>query len=132
MDSKKTLKPELKEIYERVMNTKAAPRQQSNTPQAAPKTEPTAHAPQAKTEEPYLASSAPRPVTQDTGTFVFSSNSKNKGNASKEEEKSKSSSNHSTSKKQEENSNLFPILGVIAVVFLIIYAVFWAIYFNIL
>ncbi|HRN96606.1 MAG TPA: hypothetical protein PLD54_04120, partial [Candidatus Levybacteria bacterium] len=76
MDTKKNLKPELKEIYERVMNTNPSARTTPppvsdskpvqpavTTPQKSPETAPTPPTPSpVAPQEPFLTSSAPRAI----------------------------------------------------------------------
>jgi cobalamin biosynthesis Mg chelatase CobN len=135
MDNKKDLKPELKEIYERVMNTKPTARQ--TTPTETPKsevkeTQPLPESPELK-PEPFLASSAPRPV-KDTGGFVFSSNQQAATTKKKEED---NESKHVTKESQKtpttaKKSNLLPIVIGLLVVFTVVYTIFWAFYLGII
>lgn len=161
MDSKKTLKPELKEIYERVMNTKTAtratPQAQSHKPTVQPtptstpekqlkSSTPVASASdsekhttstQAATPEPYLPSSAPRAVPKRNDTYIFSSRGNN--NTEKQTEKKADSAPTNTSEKskyedetKKNGNSLLPVLIGVITLFLIIYTVFWAFYFNII
>lgn len=94
MDTKKNLKPELKEIYERVMNTKSSTRPSppsetfsppptatqppvtAENTQVLPLTPPPVTAPpQSSPSEPFLTSSAPRAINDSSG-FVFSTHGK--------------------------------------------------------
>ena len=151
MDTKKILKPELKEIYERVMSTKAIPRttapaeQPKESPPNPPAPPPTTQSNEkpktpdipAATPEPYLASSSPRAVPKDTGTFVYSSHGKNNSEIPKEEknEDTKTIAPAVPASNKEElhtKNSLLPVLMIIMAIFLIIYTVFWAIYLNII
>src|SRR5690606_11945862 len=89
MDTKKNLKPELKEIYERVMNTQPTSRTSPTPPASAKPTTPVAQQPSTPVNtppvsstpevqapaEPFLSSSAPRAIN-NAGGFVFSSHGK--------------------------------------------------------
>lgn len=161
MDTKKNLKPELKEIYERVMNTKATARtstpaeqtphtpQPSNeknseqpTPAAAPAPQPVSTPP----SEPFLASSAPRAINDSSG-FVFSSHGKNLPQKEDKVEKKEPAPPAQEVKKEatpekdpekksatadKKKSNLLPIVLVLMAVFIGIYTVFWAFFLGII
>jgi cobalamin biosynthesis Mg chelatase CobN len=143
MDSKKNLKPELKEIYERVMNTKPTARPVQPTsptpalqalkstpdPVASPITEPE------KKSEPYLASSAPRAINDTTG-FVYSSSQQAVSTKKKEEDKQPKvvakTTEKSTTTTTTKKSNLLPIVIGLLVAFTIVYTIFWAFYLGII
>lgn len=176
MDTKKNLKPELKEIYERVMSTKVGSpsNTQANTasstdsataptpptpasPVVPPSpvtppvtnTEQTANAisltpPQASdtssvnTDAPYLTSSAPRKVVS-TGSFVFST--KGKVVTDNTEAKKETKTPDSPAVKQtvvshtatgQKTGSLKFVLGILVVVFLVLWTVFWLFYFKII
>jgi hypothetical protein len=140
MDNKKNLKPELKEIYERVMSTKPSPRTPQQPTPPTPKPQPPTVTPESKEEEtppknePFLASSAPRPIS-DSGGFVFSSNQK--AQPVKKEVIKNESMPVSTDKKEVEvkkgkKSNLLPIVITLMVVFTLVYTVFWAFFLGII
>lgn len=150
MDPKKNLKPELKEIYERVMSTKAAPRTTPPAQSPKPTTPPVSNSDKppipadqtdAVTSEPYLPSSAPRAITKRDDTFVFSNRGKN-NTEQPIEKKINDTSTKASSKEGVENKNvseekkgqksLVPVLIVVITIFLILYSVFWAFYFNII
>lgn len=146
MDNKKTnLTPELKEIYDRVMNTtapqKAAPTPPPTPAQPNPLTPPPTppihadipsplNAPPAAAPviplqtpaEDALSSTPARPVSEiDNKAFSFS------GTASTPP--AVSQTNKPASEKKESKLSL-PVLIVIGIVFLVVWGVFWAIIFG--
>ncbi len=145
MDNKKGLKPELKEIYERVMNTNSSSTTpKTPSPKPTPPPEPLAGTVPEKATEPFLTSSAPRPIS-DSSTFVFSSHGKNNTPQSapahtatpapKVKEESQSHSAHADTKTQKNATkpgNIMIILIALMVIFTLIYSVFWMFYFEII
>jgi hypothetical protein len=132
MDNKKTnLTPELKEIYDRVMNT-TAPQQAAPTPPPpsihadipSPLNTPPAAAPVIQMPTPAedaLSSTPARPVSEiDNKAFSFSGTAPTPPSAPQTDK---------SSQKKESKISL-PILIVIGIVFLVVWGVFWAIIFG--
>lgn len=129
MDQKKNLKPELKEIYERVMNTptgaanKAAPSHTDQTPSANPVSSPQTHTTQPSTAQAkpeFLASVPPRQITTPPAKeFVFSA--KNQHEDKKPEHHETTSPTHKASGGSLFNGKVL-ILGVI---FVLVWTMFW-------
>ncbi len=141
MDPKKqqNLTPELKQIYERVMNTQvkkdtpqasATPQPATTTttpPPASPTTPPentapaTPQTPQAPAQnEAFLSSVPPRPITDSSKPFVFT------GKAPKPEEHAQQPSGSPTATPTKSKKISTPIIVVLVVVLVIVWGVFWA------
>lgn len=133
MDPKKSanLTPELKEIYDRVMNTTPTPKLATPPPVQAPSALPqTPTSPQAPTPSPKaqpvpslnaadeaLSETPPRPLTTGN-TFSFNGTVK-----------AQSDENSVATTKGKSKISL-PILIVLGIVFIVVWAVFWAIIFG--
>lgn len=155
MDSKKTnLTPELKEIYDRVMNTQSAKDKPTPTPIAPPSTTPPPlpptntpplappmpHVPPQAVPSPAqsaqtipsvqtpaedaLTSSPARPVSEGN-TFSFSGTVHN----APVDQKIKDKKGEVTGEKKKARLSL-PILIALGIVFLIVWCVFWAVIFG--
>ncbi len=155
MDPKKSLKPELKDIYERVMSTKTAPRSpvpagNTNNPTSTassakpepvkpqPVSPPPSPAASQPDQAPYLTGSAPRPIT-NSDAFVFSTQGKNSAKFPKKENKKpekeskhEASPSTSTEKKSEKSKKLYSLLVGCMVIFLIVWTIFWALFLDII
>lgn len=128
MDPKNTdLTPELKQVYDRVMNTQIkTPESLSATP---PSSQPSAPAPLPSApsqtpsttpsnpttgQDPFLSSLPPRPIA-DTKPFVFT------GNKVTTHEENQSSRVKSSS----SNKISVKIIGLVVVVLIVVWALFW-------
>lgn len=140
MDPKKqqNLTPELKQIYERVMNTQVkkdepqapAPQSTSSTtpPPAAPtipvatsSTPTTPTVPQAPAQnEAFLSSVPPRPITDSSKPFVFT------GKAPKPEEHAQQPSGSPSATPTKSKKISTPIIAVLVIVLVVVWGVFWA------
>lgn len=114
MDPKKQeLTPELKQIYDRVMNTQVKP---SPAPQQAPTATPpppqAQQAPNQTSQESFLSSVPPRPVTA-AQSFAFSG-------------KTAESQEAESGKKMDAGK----IIAAGVVILVIVWAVFWAKFFE--
>ena len=135
MDQKKqTLTPELKEIYDRVMNTQAAnpvvpapianatqapPIQPANPASPFPLQSPVNPVAQPAANEGFLSSVPPRPLT-DTKSFVFTGN--------KVTTQDKQSTVHAPSPAGKKISS--KIIALIVGVVIIMWSVLWAMIFG--
>ena len=132
MDPKKQeLNPELKEIYDRVMNTQVKSESQpqstpSQTPPATPQA-PTAPPPPAgqiplrgataeASQDPSLSSAPVRPLV-DTKPFVFTGNKV----TTQQEPHTSQSQMFSTPKRVSG-----PVIAVLVVILIVVWALFWA------
>lgn len=128
MDQKKQdLNPELKQIYERVMNTQVS---KPETPIAGSATPPPPATPDAASAQtappppqpnptgaPFISNAAPKPITENK-TFVFTGNKivtpQNQPHAP---------ANTATPAKKGVTG---PIIGVLVVILVVVWGVFWA------
>lgn len=146
MDPKKSnLTPELKEIYDRVMNTTATPKTPPKAPTVppAPKADtqapamnslnptPTANAASLNSQQPTPAEDAltntpARPLSSQN-TFSFS------GKAEPMPEAPSVSLDETVGKKKKNQMKLsLPILIVLGIAFIVVWGLFWAVMFGII
>lgn len=152
MDPKKSLKPELKDIYEKVMSTKTGSRPAapvSSPTQIKTPTPPTAAAakqtatqspvqqstPAASNQEPFLSGTSPRPVT-NMDAFVFSNHGKKADKPEKKIEKKAETvtpkAEVKSSESNQKSSKLYPVLVASMFIFIVLWTVFWAIFLGVI
>lgn len=125
MDQKKNLKPELKEIYDRVMNTPTGSIKSAAIP-AQPAKQPAPASTGDQTKANFLTNVPPRHINNPPGKeFVYSA--KNQHAEEKKEHHADAHSPHETKKEPLFNSKVL-FLGVI---FFLVWTMFWLVFFGV-
>lgn len=136
----KNLKPEFKEIYERVMNTpiKSSPETtKQETPPPAPSQPASAEQKieqttvQPNQQEQFLSSVPPRPIN-DAGSTPFIFSSKDKHNTPTDQNAESANSSQQTVAHTAKKKSISPVIFVLIFVFIVAYAVFWLIFFGVI
>lgn len=127
MDEHKNLKPELKEVYERVMNTPTNVTKSAQTPSVTSEKSQTPQSSPAPTPvqnnsggEDFLTSTPPRQISSASKGFVFSSKNQDEKEAQEKQEEATHQTTHSSHK-----SFITGKMIVLGVIFLVIWTFFW-------